>query len=371
MLRRFQPHRHCLLLYFSALVFSFTCIQSAQAHKEEQIKMVVVGDTGIGERAYRPGFDAVTAAMRKENAMILLHLGDFVYQDRLFSATCPDHYINTIKQTLTTPFPVRVFVAGDNDLPPVKWKPKASGCWDKIAPLATPFDTLKGSSAEGASSGPGPREGVMRFGLALVVVLDAFAWKDPAPWLKPLIKEARAKHQWVIVALHEPALTTAWYVDKRQTVLKQINALAPDLVFAGNQHSYERFYPLGVPDEYGSLPFVEKSDYLQGEGVTHIVAGGGGATFKPFADLSGKNKNAAPPEVKQALAKRALMFHYLTVEMDDHRLTVKTFRVCTQETPEGNPRWRPQMKVWETTPLECDGQPPGVTLYDTVTIRNP
>ncbi|MCF8722860.1 hypothetical protein LQ236_000880 [Nitrospina gracilis] len=365
MLRRFQPYRHCLLSYFLALIFSVTGIQPVAAHKEEQIKMVVVGDTGIGERAYRPGFDAVVSAMRKEGAMVLLHLGDFVYQDRLFPDTCPHRYINTIKQTLTAPFPVRVFVAGDNDLPPVKWKPKASGCWDQIAPMATPFDAFKGEP------GPGPREGVMNLELALMVVLDAYDWKDPAPWLAPLIERARAKHQWVIVALHEPALTTAWYVEKRQTVLKQINALSPDLVFAGNQHSYERFYPLGVPDDYGNLPFVEKSDYLQGEGVTHIVAGGGGATFKPFADLSGRDKNAAPPEVKQALAKRALMFHYLTVEMDDHRLTVRTFRVCTPESAEGNPRWRPKMKAWKTIPLECDGQPPGVTLYDTVTIRNP
>jgi len=39
---------------------------------------------------------------------------------------------------------------------------------------------------------------------------------------------------------------------------KQLNALKPDLVFAGNQHSYERFHPIG-PVEEGKFKVV-KSD---------------------------------------------------------------------------------------------------------------
>jgi len=358
---------------FPLLCFTLTFIVSvsgwtpfAGAHEAEPLKAVVVGDTGIGERAFGAGFDAVQQAMREENADILLHLGDFVYQNKIFPETCPDRYLATIRQTLVAPYPVRLFVAGDNDLPPQKWKPKASGCWERIAELATPFDTWK------AEPGPRQLEGVMQFGLVLFVVLDTTEWQDPTPWLKPLIQSARRDGKWVIVALHEPALTTAWFLDKRQTALKQINVLKPDLVLAGNQHSYERFHPMSVPKENGTLPFIEQSEYQRGEGVTHIVAGGGGATFKPFADLEGHAKRSAPPEVMKTLAQRALMFHYLTLEIDHDRLRVKTFRVCPPEeaSERDNPRWRPDMKVWRDIRLECDGQPAGVTLYDSVTIRN-
>ncbi len=108
------------------------------AHEAESIKVVVVGDTGIGERAFKPGFDAVQKAMRREKADAILHLGDFVYQPEKFPDSCPDKYIREIKETLVQPYSIRIFVAGDNDLPPQKWKPKASGCWDQFAPMATP-----------------------------------------------------------------------------------------------------------------------------------------------------------------------------------------------------------------------------------------
>lgn len=366
--RQRRPNRFpfpflCLLL---GLCFWPGIVPPAGAHQAESLKVVVVGDTGIGERAFGPGFDAVQQAMRAEKADILLHLGDFIYQDNLYPETCPDRYLHTIRQTLVAPYPVRLFVAGDNDLPPKKWKPKASGCWPRIAELATPFDTFSGVPA------PGKLEGVMQFDLVLFVVLNTFDWKDPSAWLRPLIQTAREAGRWVIVALHEPAVTTAWYLEKRETVLRQINLLRPDLVFAGNQHSYERFHPMGVPDANGNLPFIEQTEYQRGQGVTHIVAGGGGATFKPFADQEGDAEHTAPPEVMKALARRALMFHYVTVEIGHDRLQVKTFRVCppAAASEQGDPRWRSKMKVWRNIRLECDGQPAGVTLYDSVTIRN-
>ena len=93
-------------------------------------RIAIVGDTGTGERAYAPGFSAVQNAMRDKMPDALLHLGDFVYQPELFPDSCPDRYIEEIKKTLVAPYLLRLFVAGDNDLPPEKWKPKASGCWD-------------------------------------------------------------------------------------------------------------------------------------------------------------------------------------------------------------------------------------------------
>ena len=334
------------------------------AHEAESIKVVVVGDTGIGERAFHSGFEAVQNAMRKEQADAILHLGDFVYQPEKFPKSCPDKYIEEIKETLVQPYSVRIFVAGDNDLPPQMWKPKASGCWDRIAPMATPFDVLPAKGPR-----PGKQEGVMNLETALFVVLDVYEWTDPTPWLKPVVDEARRKGMWVIFALHEPALTTAWYQEKRQTVLKQINALHPDLVFAGNQHSYERFHPMGLPKEDGTLPVIQQSKYKKGAGVTHVVSGGGGALFKPFADQQGMSKRTAPKTVSDALAKRALMFHYVTLEISHDTLTAKTYRVCPPAQDKNqNPRWHADDPMWKNIALECDGKEAGVTVFDRLEI---
>ena len=335
------------------------------AHESEILSVVVVGDTGIGERGYRPGLRAVTDAMQKEQADVILHLGDFVYQDQWFPSECPNRYIDEIRKRLVTPYPVRIFVAGDNDLPPKKRKPKASGCWNQIGAMATAFDSLSGPK-------PKPLEGTMRLGNALFVVLNVYDWEDPSDWLSPIVKEAREAGHWVIFALHEPALTTAWYREKRQTVLKHINTLGPDLVLAGNQHSYERFHPMGIPRPDGRLPMVAKSVYAQGEGVTHIVTGGGGATFKPFADQQGKTKRTAPKTVFNALAKRSLMFHYLTLEISHDFLTAQTYRVCpppSTASEKQNPRWHADDAMWNNIALECDDHEPGVTLFDQIEIR--
>ena len=80
-------------------------------------RIVIVGDTGTGERAYARGFRAVQKAMRQTNSDFLLHLGDFVYQSGFFPQSCPDRYIKEIKETLSDPYPLKLFVAGDNDLP--------------------------------------------------------------------------------------------------------------------------------------------------------------------------------------------------------------------------------------------------------------
>lgn len=337
------------------------------AHKAESIKVVVVGDTGIGERAFHAGFDAVQNAMRKENADAILHLGDFVYQPEKFPESCPDKYIQEIKKTLVRPYSVRIFVAGDNDLPPKMWKPKASGCWDKIAPMATPFDRLPGENPT-----PGKRNGVMNLETALFVVLNVYEWNDPIPWLQPVMNEARRKGLWVVFALHEPPLTTAWYKEKRQTVLKQINQLKPDIVFAGNQHSYERFFPMRIPLENGTLPVIKKSKYKKGAGVTHIVAGGGGALFKPFADQQNHPKRSAPTAVSDALAKRALMFHYVTLKISHDVLKATTHRVCPPPpaaSEKQNPRWHAEDAMWNNVVLECDGKEAGVTVFDAIEIH--
>ncbi len=329
-------------------------------------RIAIVGDTGTGERAYAPGFSAVQKAMRDKTPDVLLHLGDFVYQPESFPDSCPDRYIEEIKNTLVDPYPLRLFVAGDNDLPPKMSKPKASGCWDKIDPLDSGFDNVKHDAQ------PREFEGTRVIGNALVGVINHYPWQDPAPWLRPRIEEAREKGLWVILAIHEPALTTAWYKDKRNTVLQQLNALKPDIVFAGNQHSYERFHPMS-PVEEGMFKTVKSKSgkYQSGSGTIHIVSGGGGAKFKPFADMQNYEKRTAPKDVFDALAKRALMNHFITLDITQNILKGTVWQVCVQNNPHDkrNPRWKARKKFWDTITLECDGQPEGVTVYEEFEIH--
>ena len=328
-------------------------------------RITIVGDTGVGERAYAPGFSAVQKAMRETMPDALLHLGDFVYQPEPFPNSCPNRYIEEIKKTLVAPYPLRLFVAGDNDLPAHPDKPKASGCWSKIDPLDSGFDNLP-------SPQPRALEGTRVVGNALIGIIHNYPWQDPTEWLKPRIDEAREKGLWVILAIHEPALTTAWYLDKRNTVLKQLNALKPDLVFAGNQHSYERFHPMS-PVEDGAFKVIESDSgkYLSGDGAMHIVSGGGGATFKPFADMQDNKEHTAPKEVFDALAKRALMHHFITLDVSQDLLKGTVWRVCVTDDPDDQqyPRWRARKRFWDNITLECDGKPEGTTIFEEFEIK--
>ena len=323
------------------------------------LRVAVVGDTGIGERGFRPGFLATQEAMVKQKPDVFLHLGDFVYRARSKYHSCGSEYINEVRETLAEPFQLKLFVVGDNDLDP----DERARCWNAIDPMDDPLDP----EPEGA---PGPREfeGTRVIGDVLFVLLNTEPWSDPTPWLKPRIERARSDGLWVIVALHEPPVTTAWFLDKRATVLKQVNALQPDLVFSGHQHSYERFHPMGIPGANGSIPVTQwqPGAYRKGDGTIHIVSGGGGATLKPFADLQDYQKRTAPKPVFDALASRALMNHFLLLEISARELNATTYRVCPHDDPDDdmNPRWRSHKKFWDGIVLECDGRPVGTTVFE-------
>ena len=334
----------------------------------DTLSVGVVGDTGVGERAYHPGFIAVAKALKKNHPDLLLHLGDFVYQPKTFPQTCPERYLREIRKTLADPFQFKLFVAGDNDLPPNRKKPKASGCWKKIDAMDSNFDSYPTSTHE-----PRAYEGTMTIGNSFFAILNTYPWQDPKLWLAPRIKKAKNQGLWTIIALHEPAITTAWYLEKRDTVLKQLTALKPDLVFAGNQHSYERFHQINTPKQDGSIPFVlsKSGDYLKGDGTIFVVSGGGGAYFKPFADQQGFKKWTAPKAVFDALATRALMNHFLILEIGPEKLQATTYRVCLEKntTDKKNPRWKPDKPMWDSITLECEGQETGVTAFDQFQIR--
>jgi hypothetical protein len=359
-----------ILALFTVLIF-FTAHaeeESSTKRYDDTLRVGVVGDTGIGERAYHAGFTATAKALKKNHPDLLLHLGDFAYQPKIFPQTCPERYLRKIQKTLGDPFKFKLFVPGDNDLPPNTKKPKGSGCWEKINQVGSNFDSYPTFNHK-----PRAYEGTMTLGNTFFAILNTYPWEDPTLWLAPRIKKAKNKGLWIIIALHEPAITTAWYLEKRDSVLKQLNLLQPDLVFSGNQHSYERFHQIGIPEPNGAIPFItpESESYLKGNGTIYVVSGGGGAFLRPFADQQGIKKRTAPKEVFNALATRALMNHFLILEITKKNLAATTYRVCPETTVEDkqNPRWKPDKPIWESVKLECNGKNKGSTVFEHFKIR--
>ncbi|MDH5790073.1 MAG: hypothetical protein OEZ27_05730, partial [Nitrospinota bacterium] len=79
----------------------------------------------------------------------------------------------------------------------------------------------------------------------------------------------------------------------------------------------------------------------------------------------------APKAIFDALAKRALMFHYVTLEISHDSLTAKTHRVCPPPSApdeKQNPRWHADDSMWNNISLECDGKQAGVTIFDQLEI---
>jgi hypothetical protein len=127
------------------------------------------------------------------------------------------------------------------------------------------------------------------------------------------------------------------------------------------------------PVEEGMFKTVKSKSgkYQSGSGAIHIVSGGGGAKFKPFADMQNYEKRTAPKDVFDALAKRALMNHFITLDITQNILKGTVWQVCVQNNPHDkrNPRWKARKKFWDTITLECDGQPEGVTVYEEFEIH--
>ncbi len=350
-------------------VAAFICVFIHNGQAEElKLKVAIVGDTGIGERGYRPGFEAIQRAIMKVRPDVLLHLGDFVYQSKLLPRTCDPRYLDLARRAFVSPFPYRLFTPGDNDFPPTIRDPMASGCWPDLEELDSPFDNLL---SEGEAR-PGNFEGTKRIGPVLFVILNSQEESDPEPWLSPRIERAKRDGLWVVIAVHEPPLTSGWFIDKRKRSLRWINSLMPDLVLSGNQHSYERFHALGIPGVGGDLPFKKSNDsqYKKGDGSIHIVSGGGGATLKPFADWREIKGRSAPKWAMDALAFRALTHHFVLLEISSTSIVGKTFQVCATTNGEGDPRWRPQDSWWQTIRLPCEDSEPGATKIDRFEILN-
>ena len=159
--------------------------------------------------------------------------------------------------------------------------------------------------------------------------------------------------------------------------ITMVNRLKPDLVFSGHHHAYQRFLPTRLPEEDGGLDYSkrkkgDKVKFERGEGSIHIVTGGGGAYLRPFAEdqEGGRARRHEPPRnFRKALAKKAVMNHFVFLEITPEKIVGTTYRVCPQNAL-GDPRWRPDNPdVWGKTKLACEGVTEELSVFDEFEIE--
>jgi hypothetical protein len=357
------------------LVATGCCIAVAMpvsaACTKDRCRILVAGDMGIGDDAFGAGFSAVQAAMAKDAPDLVLYAGDYIYTR---PQTCERQapYLAEVRDKLVAAFAGRVvFAAGDNDIPDGNdTDAQAARCWTSIAGMGLPLVNPPGAGA---------REGLIEdLPGVLVAVLDfkALTTGDASAfdhWLRAPVKRAKRDGKWVLVMIHEPVVTTAWYEKPCCATIKPLHDLGVDLVLSGHQHSFERTYPLRVttpPDRVEPAAPIDPwlydaGIYQAGEGVVYVVTGGGGAWLRPFADqqLGAPAERLAPDFIRSAVARRAVMNNYVRVDAQAGRIIVSTMQVCGA----GEPRWKPRStEVWPKGPsmLECYGKPEGVSVFD-------
>ncbi len=367
---------HLLLLVVAWIALGLsTVMPTFAACQGESCRILVVGDMGIGDDAFTAGFLAVQQAMIQDAPDLVLYAGDYIYTKGVCTQNTAagdlPPYVAEVRDKLLTPFQGKVvFARGDNDAPEgdSDWAKAAITCWQMIANLRAPLTKPPGARDwEGVIEDlPGVLIAVLDHDVLGADKLGALAW------LEEPVKRAKDAKKWVLVLVHAPVVTTAWFEKPCCATLKPLHDMGVDLVFSGHQHSFERTYPLGVtdpPNRIQPLPAVEHKLYQAGvypagRGVVYVVAGGGGAWLRPFADQQASpSSKVAPPYIQYAIARRGIMNHYVRVDLDPNRLGVTTIRVCAP----GEARWKPDnASIWPrgSSMLACHGTSLGTSVFD-------
>ena len=140
------------------------------------------------------------------------------------------------------------------------------------------------------------------YGSVRLIVLDKYlspsALEAQKKWLGE--KLAEANDRWRLVSLHEPLYTSGKYgpaTTTRGRIEPVLVAGKVHAVLAGHDHNYERTHPI--------------------HGITHLVAGGGGAPLREKSSVADKYNWSAKFEET---------LHFLTVDVRPDKLTVKAWR---------------------------------------------
>lgn len=157
------------------------------------------------------------------------------------------------------------------------------------------------------------------YGCARFIIFNSQDFRDPEQlrWLEKELSAARRDPgvRWVILSMHHHLYSSTV---KRLNDVARIKVLAPlldkyhpDLVLLGHNHNYERTYPL-----IGMKPTSKNpSRYRKGEGVIHVISGGGGKSLYDFT-----------PEKPAFTATREKCYQFLRVHVSERALLVECIR---------------------------------------------
>lgn len=213
---------------------------------QRKIRLAAFGDSGSGDTHQF----AVAKQIQLWQPEILLHLGDIVYPNgeaTLYADKFFKPYSSIISASPLFP------TLGNHDIPNLS---------TYLSIFAPPFEAAQSNN---------PRYYSFDYGPLHLLALDSNS--DLAPgsaqyeWLsKDLSNRRFANIRWTIVYLHHPlhSVARAPQMPWRAAMLQLLNSSKVDLVLAGHDHAYQRFFredPKGSP--------------------TFIVSGGGGKTLYP------------------------------------------------------------------------------------------
>jgi hypothetical protein len=271
MIRRADIMRPLLLSFVAWIGLGLAvALPAFSACRGESCRILVVGDMGIGDDAFTAGFLAVQQAMMQDAPDLVLYAGDYIYTKGVCTGKTAagdmPPYIAEVRDKLVVPFQGKiVFSRGDNDAPEgdSDWAQAAAMCWTMMANLGVPLTKPPGAGEwEGVIEDvPGVLIAVLDHGALAADKLGALAW------LQEPVKRAKDARKWVLVVVHEPVVTTAWFEKPCCATLQPLHDMGVDLVFSGHQHSFERTHPLGVtvpPNRIQPLAAAEHRMYQAG-----------------------------------------------------------------------------------------------------------
>ena len=260
-------------------------------------RFLVFGDSGVGSPEQR----AVAQGMLREQAALVLHVGDLAYPNGTFPLL-QTRYLD-IYQGLMKLVP---FFA-------------TPGNHEYDTDNAAPYLAIHAPPADGVPAADRGRYYSFDWGNAQFVSLDTNlpltqATEGRGPMLEWLDQDlARTRQPWRVVLLQHPPFPTSVHetdpicATVRQRVLPILERYNVQVTFGGHEHNYQQSQP------------IRNGQYAQpGEGIAHVITGGGGAPLYPVAPRPG-------------LVYAESAHHYLRVEVSGPRLTVHAIRVDGQE----------------------------------------
>jgi uncharacterized protein (TIGR03437 family) len=259
--------------------------------------LLVFGDSGTGSREQR----ALAQLMFRERPALVLHVGDLAYPTGTFQALST-RYLDIYQELMKR---VPFFATPGNH--------------EYEADSGAAYFALHAPPTEGVPLSDRGRYYSFDWGNVHFTSVDtnlplAQAIQGSGGMLRWLEQDlARTRQPWRVVFFQHPAHPTSNHefgltnTLVRQHVVPILDRYNVHLALSGDEHNYQVTKPL----RGGQI--VEP-----GAGTIHVITGGGGATLYPVV-----------PRPFLAYAESA--HHYLRVEVDGPRLTVRAIRIDGQE----------------------------------------